>query len=49
MKSPNEEQKCAIENTGNVMLQAGAGSGKTFVIINHIIFKIRKFIESNKS
>ncbi|MBG07135.1 MAG: hypothetical protein CME68_00115, partial [Halobacteriovoraceae bacterium] len=48
MKSPNEEQRCAIENTGNVMLQAGAGSGKTFVIINHIIFKIKKFIESNK-
>jgi len=45
MQSPNEEQKKAIENTGNVILQAGAGSGKTFVIINHVIFKIKKFIE----
>ena len=48
MKSPNEEQSRAIENTGNVMLQAGAGSGKTFVIINHIIYKIKKFIESHE-
>ena len=49
MKSPNDEQKRAIENNGNVILQAGAGSGKTFVIINHIIFKIRKFIESHEN
>jgi ATP-dependent exoDNAse (exonuclease V) beta subunit len=37
---PNQEQKIAIEKNGGVLLSAGAGSGKTFVIIEHIVFKI---------
>lgn len=34
----NPEQKLAIEHNGGVLLQAGAGSGKTFVLIEHITY-----------
>jgi ATP-dependent exoDNAse (exonuclease V) beta subunit len=37
-KTPNAEQLIAIEKKGGVLLSAGAGSGKTFVIIEHIVF-----------
>lgn len=40
-KSPNQEQNIAISRVGGVLLSAGAGSGKTFVIIEHIIFKLQ--------
>lgn len=36
-KSPNAEQKVAIHHEGGKILSAGAGSGKTFVLIEHII------------
>ena len=42
MSSANTEQKVAIEHHGGVQLQAGAGSGKTFVLIEHIIYLIEK-------
>ena len=44
LRSPNEEQKLAIEHTGGVLLAAGAGSGKTFVLVEHIIYLINKFL-----
>lgn len=36
----NEEQVAAILASGSVLLNAGAGSGKTFVIVGHLIQKI---------
>lgn len=47
MRAPNSEQKLAIEHTGGVLLSAGAGSGKTFVLVEHVIFLANKFIEEN--
>jgi superfamily I DNA/RNA helicase/CRISPR/Cas system-associated exonuclease Cas4 (RecB family) len=44
MRSPNPEQKKAICHTGGVLLNAGAGSGKTFVLIEHIHYLISEFI-----
>ena len=35
-REPNAEQQKAIEHTGGVSLSAGAGSGKTFVLVEHI-------------
>jgi ATP-dependent helicase/nuclease subunit A len=37
MRSPNPEQLKAIEHTGGVLLSAGAGSGKTFVLVRHLL------------
>lgn len=39
---PNEEQSLAISATGGLLLSAGAGSGKTFVIIEHLIVHIQQ-------
>ena len=36
-KTPNAEQMIAINHLGGKILSAGAGSGKTFVLIEHII------------
>ena len=44
MRNPNNEQRTAIEHAGGVLLSAGAGSGKTFVLIEHIIYLINKFV-----
>ena len=44
-RAPNSEQSLAIAKKGNVLLSAGAGSGKTFVIIEHIIFLLKKHQE----
>ena len=49
MRSPNKEQMIGIEHTGNFLLQAGAGSGKTFVLIEHVVYKIKIFILKNKN
>ncbi len=38
--NPNSEQKIAIEHEGGVLLSAGAGSGKTYVIVEHIIYRL---------
>ena len=37
-RSPNEEQQKAIFHTGGKLLSAGAGSGKTFVLIEHLVY-----------
>jgi ATP-dependent helicase/nuclease subunit A len=37
-RSPNSEQLLAIEHKGGVLLRAGAGSGKTFVLVEHIVY-----------
>jgi ATP-dependent helicase/nuclease subunit A len=37
VKTPNSEQMVAINHLGGKILSAGAGSGKTFVLIEHII------------
>ena len=43
----NSEQEKAIKHNGGVLLRAGAGSGKTFVLIEHIIYLFQKFIDEN--
>ena len=47
MTAPNPEQRVAIEHCGGVLLQAGAGSGKTFVLVEHIVHLIAQFIADN--
>ncbi|MBY0516738.1 MAG: UvrD-helicase domain-containing protein [Bacteriovoracaceae bacterium] len=37
MNTPNQEQIQAIQHQGGVLLKAGAGSGKTFVLVEHVI------------
>jgi len=44
MRSPNVEQKLAIEHNGGVLLRAGAGSGKTFVLVEHIVYLAKQWI-----
>jgi ATP-dependent helicase/nuclease subunit A len=41
MSNPNHEQIPAIEHQGGVLLKAGAGSGKTFVLVEHVIYLTR--------
>ena len=48
MKTPNPEQKLAIEHKGGVLLSAGAGSGKTFVLVEHLVYLLKSFYEENK-
>ncbi len=43
IREPNSEQKLAIEHNGGVLLSAGAGSGKTFVLIEHLIHLFKGF------
>ncbi len=43
IRTPNEEQKKSIEHSGGVLLSAGAGSGKTFVLVEHIIYLLKEF------
>ena len=42
LNSPNDEQKMAIEHDGGVLLSAGAGSGKTFVLVEHVVYLFRE-------
>jgi ATP-dependent exoDNAse (exonuclease V) beta subunit len=44
MAGANAEQLKAIEHTGGVLLKAGAGSGKTFVLKEHMIYLTDKWI-----
>lgn len=37
VKTPNAEQMIAIDHLGGKILSAGAGSGKTYVLIEHIV------------
>lgn len=48
-RSPNEEQKKAIFHNGGKLLSAGAGSGKTFVLIEHLIFLLGQIKDKNSS
>lgn len=41
MSTPNFEQAPAIQHAGGVLLKAGAGSGKTFVLVEHVIHRTR--------
>lgn len=43
-RTPNEEQLLAIEHHGGVLLKAGAGSGKTFVLVEHIAYLTSQWI-----
>ncbi len=47
-RTPNNEQKKSIEHFGGVLLSAGAGSGKTFVLVEHIIYLLNQFVERNE-
>lgn len=47
-KSANPEQRLAIEHTGGVLLRAGAGSGKTFVLVEHILYLTTSWISEFK-
>ncbi len=47
-RSPNAEQLLAIEHQGGVLLRAGAGSGKTFVLVEHIVYLTKTWIEEFK-
>ncbi len=49
MRTPNSEQRIAIEHNGGVLLNAGAGSGKTFVLVEHIYFLVQEFLSKNNS
>jgi ATP-dependent helicase/nuclease subunit A len=49
MTSPNLEQIRAIEHTGGMILNAGAGSGKTFVLVKHFIHLTENFLEEKKT
>ncbi|EQC44664.1 exodeoxyribonuclease V subunit beta [Bacteriovorax sp. Seq25_V] len=49
MSNANSEQLKAIQHHGGVLLNAGAGSGKTFVLIEHIKFLIDDFFKTKSS
>lgn len=43
-RTPNPEQLLAIEHEGGVLLKAGAGSGKTFVLVEHIVWLTKQWM-----
>ncbi|MBC75256.1 MAG: hypothetical protein CME64_04505 [Halobacteriovoraceae bacterium] len=45
MAGANSEQLKAIENTTGALLSAGAGSGKTFVLTEHLVYLAHKWIK----
>jgi ATP-dependent helicase/nuclease subunit A len=49
IRRPNSEQVKAIEHHGGVLLSAGAGSGKTFVLIEHMVYLISEFVKKNET
>lgn len=44
-RTPNPEQLLAIEHEGGVLLRAGAGSGKTFVLVEHIVYLTQTWMD----
>lgn len=46
MPGANSEQLKAIEHHGGALLSAGAGSGKTFVLTEHLIYLAKNWIET---
>ena len=49
MSTPNSEQIKAIEHSGGVLLSAGAGSGKTFVLKEHLIYLCTELIKKSRT
>ncbi len=49
MATPNSEQLLAIEHNGGVLLKAGAGSGKTFVLKEHMVYLVKSWISQYKN
>ena len=47
-RTPNAEQLLAIEHQGGIILKAGAGSGKTFVLVEHILYLSQNWIHEFK-
>ncbi len=47
-RTPNPEQLLAIRHEGGVLLRAGAGSGKTFVLVEHIIYLTQTWMDQFK-
>ncbi|MFZ4713957.1 MAG: UvrD-helicase domain-containing protein [Bacteriovoracaceae bacterium] len=47
MSQANSEQKLAIEHQGGVLLSAGAGSGKTFVLVQHVTYIVNSILAQN--
>lgn len=45
MSKANPEQLKAIKHQGGVLLSAGAGSGKTFVLVEHVTYLVSSLIE----
>ena len=45
MPAPNQEQLAAIEHSGGVLLSAGAGSGKTFVLKEHMLYLVENWMQ----
>lgn len=45
MPAPNPEQLKAIKHSGGVLLSAGAGSGKTFVLKEHMLYLAQQWQE----
>ncbi len=45
-KSPNQEQIKAITNKSGMTLSAGAGAGKTYVLVEHLIFRLDNLYEN---
>lgn len=43
--APNSEQIPAIRHRGGVLLRAGAGSGKTFVLTYHLVYFLNFYID----
>ena len=48
VKVPNSEQESAIRHHGGVLLSAGAGAGKTFVLVEHIKYLVEQFLKANQ-
>ena len=45
----SEEQKMAILHQGGKILSAGAGSGKTFVLIEHLVHRLTNILQTEAS
>ena len=48
LKVPNKEQELAIRHRGGVLLSAGAGAGKTFVLVEHIKHLVEQCLKINQ-
>ncbi len=44
----NPEQRKAIQHSGGVLLEAGAGSGKTFVLVEHVVYLLEELAKQSR-